>query len=242
MILSTLLLSAAQSPAPTVDDWSFTVTPYLWAIGLEGDVRIANTSAEFEADFSDLLEQLNFALMVRTEAWKGSVGFYLDPVYAEVEAESAGGVSADLTTELLIADFGMLYRALDSRSDEGRARILDLSFGGRYYHLSNDVDFAVLADREASTDLLDVTLGARYAMELNDRLGFMVDADIGGFDLGGSATDLAWSAEALGSFRCGASGRLWAGYRTLDIDDDKGGARGNELELSGPILGYQFRF
>jgi hypothetical protein len=180
--------------------------------------------------------------MVRTEAWKDSVGFYLDPVYTELESESTGSVDANLTTELLILDFGMLHRVLDSRSDDGRARVLDLSLGGRYCHLSNDVDFAVLADREASTDLLDVTLGARYRMELTDRLGFMVDADVGGFDLGGSATDLAWSAEALGSVRCGDSGRLWAGYRVLDIDDEKGGVRGNELELSGPILGYQFRF
>jgi hypothetical protein len=238
------LATLGSPPAAALDEqWTFSATPYLWLFGMDGDVRIANTTAEFDASFSDILDNLDIALMARVEAWKDGVGFYLDPLYGELEAEaSSGAAQADIETELVIVDFGMLYRVFDQPTEKGRSRLADLSLGGRYIHLENDVDFDLAADRTGSTDTLDLTLGARYAMDFTDRFGFLVGGDLGGFDLGGSSTDFTWNAQALGSLRCGDTGRLWAGYRVLDVDDDKGGLDGVEVQFSGPVIGYEFRF
>ncbi len=250
IILPALVLSLAgepsfappPQPAPEIG-WTVSVTPYLWMFGMDGDVRIANTEADFDASFSDIFDNLDIALMARLEVWHDDVGFYLDPLYGQLEADAtSGAVNAEVETELTIIDFGMLYRIFDRPTAQGRARVADLYLGGRLMTIENDVDFDVLNDRGATAHTLDLTVGARYAMDFTDRLGFLVGGDVGGFDLGGSATDFTWNAEALGSLAFGKSGRLWAGYRVLDVDDDKGGATGTEIEFSGPILGYEFRF
>jgi hypothetical protein len=235
-------LSAALNPAPA-GRWKFSVTPYLWLFGMDGDVRVRNTTANIDVGFDDIWDNLDFALMGRVEAWEGHFGFYLDPLYGNLGVEGQVGPNdVDVDTEMILVDFGVLYRFLDTHNAQGLERTADVSLGGRYYYLKNEIDFAVLSDREESSDRVDLTVGARYAMDLTERFGIMVEGDVGGFELGGSASDFAWNAEALGSCRVGKSGRVWAGYRILDVDNDTGGSSGMDVQFSGPIVGYEFRF
>jgi hypothetical protein len=234
-------LGATLTPAAD-EGWAFSITPYLWCFGMEGDVRVRNTSADVDIGFDDILDNLNFALMGRVEAWKGPFGLYVDPLYGKLEGEGQVGPSdIDLESELILVDFGVRYRLLDQNDAQGRSRMADVSLGGRYYYMKNEIDFAVLADREGSSDWVDLTVGARYEMDLSDKFGFLVAGDVGGFELG-SSSDFAWNAEALASYRVAQSGRVWAGYRILDVDNDTGGSSGTEVQFSGPMLGYEFRF
>ena len=41
------------------------MTPYLWATALKGDVGVGRTKADVDASFSDILDNLNGALMLR---------------------------------------------------------------------------------------------------------------------------------------------------------------------------------
>lgn len=235
---SPVLAEAAQASDP----WVFSITPYAWLYGMDGDVRIRNTTAEFDVGFDDLLENLDIALMVHLEAWKGRLGFFVDPSYGRllVDAEVAG-TEVDLETDMILVDFGALYRVLDHHSEQGRSRTADVSIGGRYMYLKNEVDFSMMADRTQSGDFIDLTVGARYGMDLTEKIGFLVEGDVGGFEFG-SSSEFAWNLEGLGSYRIGKSGRLWAGYRILDIDRDEGGSSGIDFQFSGPIIGFEFRF
>lgn len=234
-------LGATMKPAAD-ESWTFSVTPYLWLFGMDGDVRVRNTTADIDVGFDDIWDNLDFALMARVEAWKGPLGFYLDPLYGNLGVEGkAGPNDVDVDSEMILVDFGMLYRVMDQRDAEGRSRTADVSLGGRYYYLKNEIDFALLADRAQSSDRVDLTIGGRYGMDLSDRFGFLVGGDIGGFELG-SSSDFAWNAQALGSYRVGESGRVWAGYRILDVDNDTGGSSGQDVQFSGPVIGYEFRF
>lgn len=233
---------AAPLQSAADEGWTFSVTPYVWLFGMDGDVRVHDTTVELDVGFDDILENLDFALMGRVEAWKGAFGFYVDPLYGELGTETEVGPNdVDLDTEMFLVDFGVLYRVLDKRNAQGRSRTADLSLGGRYYDMKNEIDFAVIADREQSSDWVDLTLGARYEMDLTDRFGFLVAGDVGGFELG-SSSDFAWNAQGLGSCRVGRSGRVWAGYAILAVDTDTGGSSGADVQFSGPIVGYEFRF
>ncbi len=235
-----LLRATWQSTAE--EGWTLSFTPYFWLFGMDGDVRIRNTTVDFDVDFDDLLDNLDFALMGRVEAWRNRLGLYVDPLYGNLEVEAqAGANEVDLETELILVDFGALYRVFERHTEKGRSRAADVSLGGRYGYLKNELDFAMLSDKEQSADRVDLTVGARYGMDLTERFGFLVAGDVGGFGLG-SSSDFAWNAQGLGSCRVGRSGRLWAGYRILDIDNDDGGSSGTEVQFSGPIVGYEFRF
>jgi hypothetical protein len=232
---------AVAQEAAADEGWTFSLTPYLWLYGLDGDVRIRNTEADFDLSFGDILENLDIALMAHVEAWKGRVGLFVDPSYGRLLTEGdSNNVEVDVETDLILVDFGAFYRVLDRREEDGRARTADVSLGGRYVYLKNDIDFSLAADRDRSNDFVDLTVGGRYAMDLSERIGFLIGGDVGGFDFG-SSSEFAWNAEALASFRLGQSGRLWAGYRILDFDRDDGGSNGIDVQFSGPIVGYEFR-
>lgn len=234
--------TSAAGTSASDDRWEFSVTPYLWMFGMDGDVRVRNTSAEFDVGFDDILENLDIAAIVRMEARKERFGLYVDPVYGKISAEGGSGpVDVDVETELFLADFGALYRVLDRPTESGHARVADLSLGGRYVYMKNEIDFATLADREGSMDFVDLTLGARYGMDLTDRFGLLVEGDIGGFGIG-SSSELSWSTGALAYWSFGRAGRLWAGYHLLDIDQDDGGSSGYDLQIAGPLVGYEFLF
>ena len=59
------------------EDWRWSVTPYLWAIGSE-----LSTSVDVPGDaalrFSDLIDKLDFAAQVHLEAHRGRHGLLLD--------------------------------------------------------------------------------------------------------------------------------------------------------------------
>lgn len=240
--------SAAQesgilgNTAPQSDRWEFTAAPYVWMFGMDGDVRIRNTTAEFDVDFDDILDNLDFAAMVQMEARKGPFGLFVDPTYGTISVDGKSDiVDVSVDTELFIVDFGARYRVMDQRTESGRARIADISLGGRYFYSSNELDFEVLPDQKDSSDFFDLTVGARYAMDVTDRFGLLVGGDIGGFGIG-SSSELSWSVQAMASWSFHSAGVVWAGYRVLDIDQDDGGQTGYDLQLSGPVLGYEFRF
>ena len=234
--------TAARNVPGKEQTWEFNVTPYLWLMGMDGDLRVDDTTVDIDVGFSDLEDNINWGLMFQAEAWKGKLGFYVNPVISqlEVEAESAGG-DVDVTTTMYLTDFGVYYRFLGERTKEGRLRIADASIGGRYFYLDNEIDFPVIADVDGSTDFIDLTVGGRYGMEVTDRLGFFLQGDIGGFDLG-SSSQFAWNAIGLVFWNVGKHGRLLAGYRYLYADRDKGGSTGVEMAFEGPLLGYEFSF
>jgi hypothetical protein len=237
--------AAPQDPvsvagAAATDGWEFSIAPYLWMFGMDGEVRIRNTSADFDVGFDDIFDNLDFAAIAHMEARKDKFGLYLDPVYGKVSADgNSGAADVEVETDLLLIDFGALYRVLDRRTESGRARVVDLSVGGRYFYTDTDIDFAVLADRDKSSDFVDLTAGGRYAMDVTDRLGLLIGGDVGGFGIG-SSSELSWNVEALAAWSFGRAGRLWAGYRLLDIDQDDGGSSGYDLRISGPLVGYEF--
>lgn len=124
--------SRIQDAAVARDAWEISIAPCLRMFGLDGDVRIANQSASFDVGFDKVLENLDFALLARVEARKGLLGLYVDSVYGELSVDgSAGAATAELETELLVVDFGVLARVHERRTPSGRERAADVYLGGR---------------------------------------------------------------------------------------------------------------
>ena len=69
--------------------WELSVTPYLWATALKGDVGLGRTEADVDASFNDILDNLNGALMLEAELRKGRFGLISDTVYANLEDDAA---------------------------------------------------------------------------------------------------------------------------------------------------------
>lgn len=205
--LATGCAAHAQEGAP----WSFTITPYLWAAGLDGDTAANGAGAEIDTGYSFFsLDNLDWTLGTAFEAEKGNWTVLVDalyvefsdafdpPVFAGTEAEVSGG-------------FLETSAAFPVATVQG----LDVVFGMRYVALESTVQFAPSIVGDASKGWLDPLVGARYEHAFNDRWSVTLRGDLGGF---GVSSDLVANVAATFGFRVSQATTIRAGYRVLEMD------------------------
>lgn len=133
------------------DDWSFNISPYVWAASLQGTVAAAPglPPIEVDAGFNDILRNLDLAAMAFAELRYQRFAAYADIVYTHISvgADTPREIlfdDVDVTTGLFIGTFGGAYRAL-----EGDRGFFDLLAGARVWSVDNALDIGggLLADQ-----------------------------------------------------------------------------------------------
>ncbi len=234
----------AQVVAPTSAEGSaFSVTPYLWAAGIDGDVGVADLpTAEVDQEFDDILEDLDVGLTLFLDGRVGRFGAFADIDYLKLSADGdppRGVLFSDLDVDITSLNTSLYgyYRLLAG----GRAA-LDVLAGGRLWYVRSEIDLqgALLPGRkaDASETWADPVVGVRGQAELGAGFHLFGLADIGGF---GVSSDSTWQAMGALGYRLTDRIVARAGYRHLAVDYDDGGFV-YDVELSGPIIGVSFRF
>ena len=95
-------------------------------------------------------------------------------------------------------------------------------------------------DGEESNWWIDPLVGVRVGADLCDRLGLVMNGNLGGFGIG-SASELSWEALAFLTWRLGEHWSAAAGYRALGVDRENGDLE-IDLIMHGPVLGIIYRF
>ena len=249
ILTAVIVMSVPLSSVAAEDEaWEFTLTPYIWMAGIEGDVKINRQKADVDIYFSDILDNLDFGGMIHLEAKKGRFGFYLDPDYLKVSVDKdlglLGNTDTEFELEIWIIDFGGFYRIGQWGTE--RTMSLDVLFGGRYWHTSTEVNvdnpiLGVAVDQKSEKDLLDPTVGFRFRSSLSDRFQVSVRADIGGFDISDNTSKLSWQAIGLLGYEVSKNATLFVGYRAINLDNEKSGSE-MDLTLHGPVIGLTITF
>jgi hypothetical protein len=233
----------AQWDAPDTAGWSFELTPYFWAIAVEGDVGVRQLpDVEVDASFSDIWDQLDFAFMGMFEARRNRWGILFDAFYADLSADTntRGPLFGKGELELVqqVHSLALAYRVIP------RMPALDVVGGVRYVYTKTDLDLGsgILPGRSESRkeNWFDGFVGLRAELYVTDRWSWRAYADIGA---GGS--DLTWQALGTVNYRFSDKLQLQFGYRYLSIDYDDGSGSNRflyDVDFSGPYVGLQFRF
>ena len=253
----------AEDKAPATAPLELSITPYLWAVALKGDVGVGRIDADVDASFDDILDNLNGALMLEAELRKGRFGVISDTVYANLEDNAATGedrLKVDATANMLIQSLAGTYRVGTWQlADLGAAGPLALTVdpyaGARYTYLNAELkgkldlpDFGIDAHRQVEGDehWVDPIVGVRTSWTLGERLSLVLAGDVGGI-----STSDQYSAEAFGlvGYRFGLFGEgnanLLAGYRVLKQKYQDGDGRHEfewDMTLHGPIAGLKITF
>jgi hypothetical protein len=255
--------AAAETPG---SQWTFTITPYLWAPNIDGTLKYgvppgATGSAEVKVGPNDYLEALNMAMMISGEARKDRWSVFTDVIYLDFSSEessvksinfggsvvSAGAnVSTNSSLKGAIWTLAAGYAVLPGRPVE-----LDVFGGLRYFGL------------EASSDWrLTLTVTGPGGGQTFPRTGSISEREElwdgivgvkGRFWLGKSN----WSIPYYLDVGAGSSSLTWQGmlgiaysykwfgamlvYRHLYYDM-KGDNLVQDMRFSGPALGVNFRF
>ena len=222
----------ASAPSLLSSPWKFGLAPYLWLPAMQGEITVRGHTVDVDLDLEDTLDlvfdSLKFAFMGRAEAHKGPLLFTLDLLYLDLEGDqtTTRGLRAELTTQLLITEFGAGYRLGTFALGPVVYPYLALDFlaGGRYVFLETDLDFTGgrfgrAADVERDVDWIEPFVGGRVTLRFSHRAALIVRGDAGGFGVG---SDLTWSLVGTFQYYLSRAVSLDVGYRVLDIDYDQG--------------------
>lgn len=233
--------------------WSFSITPYLWAVSMDSKVTVGDYSASSSMSFSDIMKDLQVGGLMHMEARKGRFGFFADPIYLKMRQDTTfqraySGTAPPprrditLTIDSWLVEFGVIYEAgkwqLDDRHG-GRSASLDIYGGGRYWYMHTSLDTSGPVSPTKTVSFVDPMIGLSFKTDLTERMVLNLRGDIGGFSVG---SDFSWSAAALFGYRFTPDITGFLGYRALYLDYKTSDSPRINMTMQGPITGIEFKF
>ena len=246
------LPAADPAPAPAVNErvhktWEFVVAPYFVGANITGTSQVGRLPAtDIDIGTSDIIENLRFGAMLRTEAlYEQKFGLMLDVAYMNLgtatDTPLTGG-RVRVGGSQLILESMLFYRALNT----GQTTV-DLYAGTRYWDIDLDLDatgtIAGNFDISRGAEWLDPVVGVRAMHMINDKWSLNGRGDIGGF---GAGSDFSWNAQAGVGYHFNKTWSAHFQYKALavDYDNDKTGTGSFAYDTitHGPLLGVAARF
>ena len=233
---ATLCLATFSCNA-SAGDWSWDVAPYLWFIGVNVDMHLENPPpGSGDVSFDNLLDDLDGAFQAHAEGQGDTWGMFADITYFGLASDNDfTGLHSEADLDSRMFELAAVWSP-----GEERFRGFEAFAGLRYINVDTTVDLIptdpAFADTnfKSSETFNDFMIGARYTFELSDRFGLTLRGD-GSF----GDTD-GWNASAVASYRT-EHGAWFFGYRYMSLGLDTEN-RHFDLALSGPELGYGFKF
>lgn len=220
--------------------WTFAVSPYFWVAGMSGDLaQFGQPAVHVDADFSDLLENLDFAMMAIGEARKDRFSIFADIMYSKLggDGDTPGPLfdSVDVTSETFAGLFGAGYSVFQDGNSH-----LDVVAGARVWSVDTEISFrgGIIGDTDVSDGdtWVDGLVGVRARYDFNENWYFT-----GWGLIGAGGADLDWDVAAGLGYQFNDRWSAVAGYRALGVDySDEGFVF--DIVQQGPILGLVVRF
>lgn len=228
-LVSASFLLHLSVPA-AAQDWDWQVTPYLWAAGIDGDVAIGPFGRGMEMDFSDLVDLLAGAALIRAEGGNADHGVLIDLVWLDLEPEdelaTVGGVT-EAKFESTTLELSYL-RKLAS---------LDIEFGLRYWDLEFELDPALLPAISRGDDWVDGFIGVRLIRNLGERWVWQTRLNAGA---GGSDSTFGFETHFARELESG--NRVVFGFKALGFDYDARDVAGLPVSLDTTLFGTTVGF
>ena len=247
LLPATLVLSASlTSGAAAQSDWEFTIAPYGWMAGIEGDLGTVPgfPSAPVDLSFGDILEDLDYGFFLFASARNGSWVIFLDgSAVKTTSTESIAGAAIDkVTIESTTTNLGL---AVGYTVFADPNSIVDVYAGARFWWLDNAFEVKSqpatglgTVKRDSDATWADPMIGVSGRHTFNDRWSVFGSADIGGFGVG---SEFAWSAQLGAEYAVTETFGLVAGWRHMSVDYEDDGFV-FDVDQSGPLIGATFRF
>jgi hypothetical protein len=250
---------AVASPAKTADltpltpdakqvesqsGWTFTVAPYFWAAGISGDTaQFGLPEVHMDANFGDLLKNLDFAFMAAGEARYDRYSIFSDIIYTKLgaDADTPRGIladSVDVTSKTFAGLLGVGYSVLEDQSGH-----LDIVGGIRVWSVDTTIGFnggavgPILGEKSDSATWVDGVAGVR------GNYFFTPEVYLTGWGLvGAGGADVDWDVALGVGYKFNDSVSAIAGYRALGVNYSNDDGFVFDAVQQGPILGVAIHF
>ncbi|MET0656638.1 MAG: OmpA family protein [Steroidobacteraceae bacterium] len=222
--------------------WDIELTPYIWAAGIDADVRLRGHDGKIDMDFNDLVDSVDFGGSMLGVARRGHFVTWAQLDYISLDSdeldsdEQPAGGNARFESDLFFGTLAFGYQFGDMR---GR-RSLDLLLGARYMKMDNELTVDTVGRFKKDRDLLDGVLIARPSFRISDRWRFNPT-----FSVGAGDSDLTYELQPQIQFQITDNMAARFGYRRLyydtksnnDLNKFDGSFQGLILGLGGTFGG-----
>jgi predicted porin len=186
-------------------EWSYQLTPYLWASNMDGTTAVAGQEVDFTAEFSDLVKHLDAGFAANFTAKSDTWGYFVDGMFVKLKADELGLRSGiDVAVDQKIVEAGLSY---------GLSEQFDLIAGGRYQKVDEDLNFPPIGSLNGGDSWIDGFIGAVWQPVNTDKWTLKLRGDIGAGD-----SDSVWQAGIGGGYRFNKTWSLLLAYRYLSTD------------------------
>lgn len=234
-----------QQKAPiSVDDWTITTAPYLWASGLKGSTGLFGLPPQpIDLSFGDVVQDLKFGFMGVLDARKGPWSVGIDLTYASLQSSvglpvGVGATTIDAKVKSFMGTAVVGYSIAQSATSN-----VDVIGGARVWSVDNEFDFngGLLGGTSVSDGdtWVDPVLGVKFKADINPNVYFAGWAIVGGF---GVASDSMWDLMGGVGYRLSETKSMFVGYRAADVDYSNNSGFVYNMRQQGPIIGATFRF
>lgn len=235
-----LLDAAMAQSAAAPSDWGFQITPYLWLVGIGGNVSTPRgLSASFSQSIGDVLGNLDGGLMLLGDVNYRRWQILADFDYARLTTNSSGALlgQSSLTTTEYLGTLDAGYRLVDSDTLK-----LDGFVGVRVMSIGNDLSVGgggLLPPLSASAGdtWADPLLATRAILQIGGGFFGNAYADIGG----GPSGDLTWQLYGGVGYSFDQTFAAFVGYRYLAINRNVNNFK-FDISQQGPLIGLRVRF
>ncbi|MBP8924278.1 MAG: hypothetical protein KBG75_00325 [Pseudomonadales bacterium] len=210
-------------------------TPYLWAMGLDGDIKVGPNKTNFSNDFSDIVDNMDIGGSGLFEYNKDRWVNVLQLDYLQLENKGdtrVPGVKADLEVDSTLGALATGYRF-----DISERSTVDLLVGVRYAKIGIDIDLQPGRSLDGDKTVVDGIVMLRPRFAITKYLSFSPTMSVGAGD-----SDLVWemAPEFVYINDC-CNVEFRAGYRSLNYQIDEGNKE-LDISIAGPMVGVGFAF
>jgi len=229
-----LLCGSTVSAASDADHWEFSLTPYLWAAGITGNVAAGGSEAPpIDPDYNFFaLDNLQAALFIGFGARKGQWSFNTDFIHIGFSDDySLGPLGAEVTLDADALELSAGYR-LNNLADT------QLVVGVRGISIDAGIVLTPGPDGADGKTWWDPIVGLQHHRSFGEHWGMLLRGDIGGFNV---ASKITVNGLAAATYRFNNRFTMLMGYRYLGLDF-KDGDFVTDLEVYGYAIGLNFRW
>jgi hypothetical protein len=225
--LAAAALFAASAAAQELD-WR--VTPYLWGLGIDGNIALGPVERDVNVEFADVLDVLAGAALLHVEAQSGEHIFFGDLNWLKVEPEDelatlGGPARAEMDSTIIEAGY--------ARDSDG----IGFEAGLRYWDLDLEIDPALAAGIVRGDSWVDVFGGFRHRRDLNQKWSMTTRANLGA---GGADLSIGFQIDFARELERGNA--VVAGFRLIEVDYEKSNVRGIPFVLDATFFGATVGF
>jgi hypothetical protein len=220
--------------------WTFAIAPYFWIAGLSGDLgQFDLPPVHVDADFSDILDHLDFAMMAIGEARYDRFSIFADVMYTKLggDGDTPGPLidSIDVTSETFAGLLGAGYSVFADGNSH-----LDVVAGARVWSVDTEITITgaspLAGTYSDGATWVDGLVGVRARHDFNENWYFT------GWGLvGAGEADIDWDVAGGLGYQFNDTWSAVAGYRALGVDYSNDGFLFDVVQ-QGPILGVVGRF